>query len=35
MAAIALYRGAGFRVNRVRQTIYENGDDAFEMVLDH
>lgn len=34
ITAIRLYDGAGFRINRVRKGIYENGDDAFEMILD-
>ena len=31
--AIRLYSSSGFRVNRVRSKIYQNGDDALELVL--
>lgn len=33
IAAISLYRKCGFVVNRMRKGIYENGEDALEMVL--
>ncbi len=32
-AAVRLYTGKGFRVNRIRKAIYASGADAIEMVL--
>jgi ribosomal-protein-alanine N-acetyltransferase len=33
LAAIALYRGAGFRVVGVRRSYYPGGEDALDMLL--
>lgn len=34
-SAVALYRGCGFVVGRVRKKIYASGADAFEMVYEY